>query len=297
MTAPAHAKPVVSVLVTVHNRERFLAACLESILASDRFDFEIVVVDDCSSDSSVSIAESFAERDSRIRVVRNDANLGDYPNRMKAASLASGRYLKYVDSDDLIYPHTLSVMVGAMETNPDANLALSHSQPEADQPYPWKLTPHEAWTKEFLGDGCMGSGPTGAIIRRNAFIQAGGFRGWGVLSDTDLWYRLSAEAPLILLAPGLVWWRRHEAQEFTKDGARMAYLERGFDLVTSTLASPSSPLTPSETETALKRARQHHARRLLSLALRQRMPREAIRLIRTSGLTIPDLARGLAPYQ
>jgi glycosyltransferase involved in cell wall biosynthesis len=290
-------EPVVSVLVTVYNSAQYLRACLESILASTMRDFEVVIVDDLSSDGSVEIAEEFASRHACVRFIRNETNLGDYPNRMKAASLARGRYLKYVDSDDLIYPHTLAVMSEALNANADANLALSHPLPEADQPYPWKLSSHDAWSKEFIGTGCMGSGPTGAIIRCSAFVESGGFRNWGVLSDTDLWYRLSARAPIMLLPPGLVWWRRHSDQEFTKNRAELVYLERGFELVMATLASPESPLSKAETRQAIGRARQHHARRLLSLGLKRRMPLEAIRLIRRSGLSTAEMVRGLAAYR
>jgi glycosyltransferase involved in cell wall biosynthesis len=94
--------PTVSVLVTVYNREAYLAACLDSILASTWQDFEVVVVGGRSTDGSVSVAENYAVRDPRIRFFRNEKNLGDYSNRMRAAELAKGKYLKYVDSDDLI---------------------------------------------------------------------------------------------------------------------------------------------------------------------------------------------------
>ena len=110
--------PCVSLLVTVFNRAGFLEQTLQSILASDFRNFEVVVVDDCSTDQSLKIAESIAREDSRIRLIQNEQNLGDYGNRAKAASLARGTYLKYVDSDDLIYPPTLQVMVDAMEKNP-----------------------------------------------------------------------------------------------------------------------------------------------------------------------------------
>jgi glycosyltransferase involved in cell wall biosynthesis len=289
--------PLVSVLVTLYNRQAYVGACLDSIVASTMADFEVVVVDDCSVDDSAAIADAYALRDSRIRFYRNATNLGDYRNRLRAASLAQGKYLKYVDSDDLIYPHTISTMVEALEREADSALALTHSETKPAQPYPWKLSSHEAWLREFLGDGCMGSGPTGALIRRDAFIAAGGFGDWGVLSDTDLWYRLSARAPIILLPPDLVWWRRHDDQQFTKSGAALVYLERGFELVMQTLGSKYSPLTPDETLKAIKRARQHHARRLLALGIRKRMPAQAIRLFRKSRLSWRELALGLASYQ
>src|SRR5687768_16483551 len=206
--------PAVAVLVTVYNREKYLSACLDSILASSWDDFEVIVVDDASTDTSRAIAAAYAARDTRVRVFHNTTNLGDYPNRARAASLASAPLLKYLDSDDLIYPHGLETMMRAMNAFPDAALALGHSLPEDEEPYPWRLSSHAAWKKEFLGDGAMGSGPSGSIFRAPSFREAGGFRDWGVLNDTDLWYRMSARWPLVLLPPGLVWWRRHAGQEF-----------------------------------------------------------------------------------
>jgi glycosyltransferase involved in cell wall biosynthesis len=288
--------PVVSVLVTVYNRAEYLPQCLDSILGSDFEDFEIVVVDDGSTDASFNIASEYAARDPRIRVFCNARNLGDYPNRMRAAELARGRFLKYVDSDDLIYSHTLGLMVRAMEAEPEAALGLSHSLPEDDEPYPWKLAPSETWRKHFFGSGSLGCGPTGAIIRRDAFVEVGGFRDWGVLNDTDLWYRLSARWPIILFAPGLVWWRRHEGQEFTRDNASIKYLRDGYALALDALSSKESPLTESERSAALDRIRQHHARRLLSLALKSRRPAVALNLWREAKLPANFVLRGLRRY-
>ena len=289
--------PVVSMLVTVYNRESYLAQTLRSVLSSSFSDFEVVVVDDCSSDKSVMIAESFATEDRRVRVIRNQTNLGDYGNRMKAASLARGEYLKYVDSDDLIYPHTLNVMVDAMEQNSSVALALSHSLPEDEEPYPWILTPTESFRKHFLGRGCFSCGPTGAIIRRSAFEEVGGFRKeWRVLSDIDLWLRLGACWPVALLPPGLVWWRRHEGQEFSGSGADLTYLERGYELGRQSLQDLQCPLPEVERKAATRRLRQHYARRLMALAIRKGQMRLAMKLFRKSDLTVIDLMRGFRKY-
>jgi glycosyltransferase involved in cell wall biosynthesis len=289
--------PLVSILMTVFNRERYVAAAVDSVLAQTMQDFELIIVDDVSTDGSVEIARQYAAREPRLRFFRNERNLGDYPNRTRAAEQARGRYLKYVDSDDLIYPNSLQIMVNALQSHPDAALALSHSKPEEERPYPWKLTPPEAWRMQFLGRGCLNVGPTGAIFRRDAFFDAGGFRDWGVLNDTDLWYRLAARWPVLLLPPGLVWWRRHEQQEFTRNNAAIAYLERGFALTVESLSSAECPLTVSERQSALDRARQHHARRLLSLAIRGSQPAQAWRLWRKSGVGLGGLLRGLRRYQ
>ncbi len=294
-TLPA---PLVSVLITVYNREQHLRACLASVLAQTWRDFEVIIVDDASTDGSLALARALAREagDARVQVHANERNLGDYPNRHRAIELARGRYLKFVDSDDLIYPHSLAIMLAAMQAHPDAVMGLCQSAPELEQPYPWKLAPEAAWRRQFLGRGCLDCGPTGAIFSREAYFAAGGFGHWGVLSDTDFWYRLSARRPVVLLPPGLVWWRRHEQQEFRRDNAAMVYLERGFALTVAALNSPECPLSAVDRHAALRRARQHHARRLLALGLRARQPAVAWRLWRASGLGAAGLLQGLRPY-
>ena len=103
--------PIASILTTVYNREKYIAACIDSVLASSYQDWELIIVDDVSTDASVAIAKSYEKKDPRIKVYVNEKNLGDYPNRNKAASYAKGKYLKYLDADDIIYPHGLEVMV------------------------------------------------------------------------------------------------------------------------------------------------------------------------------------------
>ncbi|MFC1694688.1 glycosyltransferase family 2 protein [Pseudomonadota bacterium] len=288
----------LSILITVYNREKFLAQTLESLLKSCYKQMEIIIVDDFSKDRSHEIAQQFADRDPRIQTHRNKHNLGDYPNRMKAASLANGRFIKFVDSDDLIYPHSLELMVDSMDKNPDAALGLSHSMPEDESPYPWCLSPEETYKKHFLGRGCLSCGPSGAIIRRDAFESIGGFQTqWKVISDTDLWYRMAARWPTVLLPPALVWWRRHDEQEFIKEDAEATYLSFGYELAKKALNDPICPLPLAEREVALKRNRQHFSRRLLSFALKKRRLISATHIYRESDLKISDLMIGLRAYQ
>ena len=129
--------PIVSILTTVYNREKYLAACIDSVLASSYQDWELIIVDDVSTDTSVAIAKSYEQKDARIKVYVNAKNLGDYPNRNKAASYAKGKYLKYLDADDVIYPHGLEVMVHTMEQFPEAGLGISQKVAEDIKPYPF----------------------------------------------------------------------------------------------------------------------------------------------------------------
>src|SRR6186713_1635409 len=105
------AQPLVSVLMTSYNREKYISDAIESVLASTYVNFEVIVVDDCSKDRTVELARSYAERDSRIKIYENEKNLGDYPNRNRAATYAKGKYLKYIDADDYIYPWGLELLI------------------------------------------------------------------------------------------------------------------------------------------------------------------------------------------
>ncbi len=76
--------------MTTYNREKYLVQAVESVLASTYENFELIIVDDQSKDRSLAIAQELAAKDTRIRVVLNEKNMGDYPNRNKAASLRRG---------------------------------------------------------------------------------------------------------------------------------------------------------------------------------------------------------------
>jgi len=69
--------PSVSILTTVYNRDKYLAACIDSVLASSYHNWELIIVDDLSSDASVAIARAYEQKDARIKVYVNEINLGD----------------------------------------------------------------------------------------------------------------------------------------------------------------------------------------------------------------------------
>jgi len=87
-----------------YNREQYVGEEIESVLSSTYRDFELIIADDCSTDSTVDIVRQYERSDDRITLIISETNLGDDPNRNCAASHAKGEYLKYVDSDDVIYP-------------------------------------------------------------------------------------------------------------------------------------------------------------------------------------------------
>ena len=245
--------PKISILTTVYNREKYLAACIDSVLACSYQDWELIIVDDVSTDTSVAIAKSYEQKDARIKVYVNQTNLGDYPNRNKAASYAKGKYIKYLDADDVIYPHGLEIMVHTMEQFPEAGLGISQKVVEDVKPYPFVMQPKETFTREFLMRGVLGLGPTGTIIRRDVFEKLGGFTGTRYIGDTEMWYKIALTHPVVKMEDDLIFWRQHDDQEITKGQESFFYLENAFKLKLNTLNNKELPLGAPERQAGLKK--------------------------------------------
>ena len=235
--------PVVSVLMTSYNREPYIAQAIESVLSSSFKDFELIISDDASTDGTLKIAKSYAAKDNRIRVYVNEANLGDYPNRNRAASYARGEYIKYLDSDDVMYPYTLQIMVDYMEQFPEAGFGLCAEHDT--KPYPIVISPRQAYLEHFYSWGHFGRGPGSSIIRRSAFEKVGGFTGERLIGDAKLWFALAREFNMVKLPPHLYWNRVHPGQESQHEEAK-TYPRLWKETIDEAFSHANCPLTPSE---------------------------------------------------
>jgi glycosyltransferase involved in cell wall biosynthesis len=235
--------------MTSFNREDYIAQALESVLAQTMRDFELVVCDDASTDRTVEIARAFAKRDARVRVIANDRNIGDYPNRNRAATFARGTYIKYHDSDDLMYTHCLAVMTTYLDAAPTAVAALSGSRHWAGGACPMLVTPALAYEREFLGGGLFHLGPGAALLRRTSFEEHGGFPGGGSASDYLMWLRLCASSNVLLVPGDLFYYRVHAGQELRNEKNEFDYVLAGAE-AWSMLKSPACPLSANAREQA-----------------------------------------------
>ena len=113
---------LVSVIVPVHNRPKLLVQSVESVLAQTYADFEVIIVDDESTDDTPRIIEELKSRDSRIRSVRRP-NGGPGLARESGRQAARGEFIQYLDSDDLLEPLKLELQVAALRASPDAGIA------------------------------------------------------------------------------------------------------------------------------------------------------------------------------
>ncbi|MBP3508822.1 glycosyltransferase [Oscillibacter sp.] len=108
-------EPTVSIIVPVYNAENTISRCIESILNQEYSDFELLLVNDGSADSSGAICDEYAARDARVRVIHKE-NTGVSDTRNTALSQARGTYLQFLDSDDWITPDATSSLVRAAES-------------------------------------------------------------------------------------------------------------------------------------------------------------------------------------
>ncbi len=108
---------MISVVVPIYNVEDYIAECLESILAQTYKDIEIICVDDCTLDNSVTIVKEYAKKDKRIRIIRHDENRGLGGARNTGIDNAKGEYICFIDSDDVIEPDMLEEMYRAISNN------------------------------------------------------------------------------------------------------------------------------------------------------------------------------------
>jgi glycosyltransferase involved in cell wall biosynthesis len=179
-----------------------------SVLNSTFNDWELIILDDFSSDNTYEIAKSFSDKDKRIKVFRNAKNLGDYPNRNKAASLAVGKYIKYLDADDMVYPYGLEYMVKYMESCPDADWGLTDINQDDNVMFPYMLINLEIYKSHYLTvKNIFSKAPSSLIIKNSFFQLTGGFIEFKGVCDTEYFYRIALSSKLLLMPYGFNWCR------------------------------------------------------------------------------------------
>jgi hypothetical protein len=191
--------PQVSICLPVFNGERYLAEAIRSILAQTYRNFELLIFDDFSIDTSPSILKSFD--DPRIQLARNIENLGPERNWNKALLAASGKYVKLFHQDDLLDRHCLSREVAALENCPTAVIAFCSRtiiRPDGtrilDRSAPW---PEGEVDAETILHECILSGtnligePSAVLFRTEVARKVGLFNGlFPYVIDLDYWVRL-----------------------------------------------------------------------------------------------------------
>jgi glycosyltransferase involved in cell wall biosynthesis len=203
----------ISVLMTVYNSRTYVAEAAESILAQSFRDFEFIIIDDGSTDDSLAILKTLAEKDQRIRLISRP-NTGLARALNEGIDLAKGEFIARMDADDIATPDRFEKQIAYLRSHPDCVIVGSRAM--NIDPYGMTLLPRDVKLTHEEIDAELMQGKGGAMIhptvmmRRQAVLAAGKYRHeYNTLEDLDLFLRLSERGKLANLPETLLHYRQH----------------------------------------------------------------------------------------
>ena len=215
--------PRVSVVITFLNSERFLADAIESVIEQDFQDWELLLVDDGSTDRSVAIAARYVDHRTRLLAHPCNANRGISASRNLGVRHASGELIALLDSDDVWFPGKLCTQVALLDQFPEAAMVYS----SAERWHSWNgsgiadfvvpntaidtLLQPPAVLAAYLRDESLAPCTCTAIIRRTSFVAAAGFRDDfpGLYDDQVFFAKLLLANPVYVMREATARYRQH----------------------------------------------------------------------------------------
>jgi glycosyltransferase involved in cell wall biosynthesis len=222
--------PVFTIATITYNSARWVKNVIESVLASNYTDFEYLISDDCSTDNTWDIIQEY--NDPRIRSWRNERNIGEYPNRNKVLSYARGKYLLYVDGDDILYKYTLRNISEFLEVSPNAVMIWGVPPVYVD----FAVMPYALSSEQILRILYESERPFSIIGFAETFFnidvlkRIGGLPENYVIGDTYIRKRMSFEGDVLLVPMGMVFWRRSNGQASQKASRNFAGFLESFQI-------------------------------------------------------------------
>lgn len=211
------AMPKVTILIPFYNRAAYLHAAIESVLCQTFTDFELLLIDDGSTDDSADVVAGF--HDPRIRLLRNETNLGIPATRNRGVAEARGEYLAFLDSDDIALPQRLARQVAFMDKHPEYAATgawiewIDTCGTRSGRIKRRSLSPDLIRAERLFRAGLENS----TAIARTQILREYPYReDFAVGEDYDLWSRIAERHELAALPQVLVYRREHE-QRVTHD--------------------------------------------------------------------------------
>ena len=219
MKTSCESKPVVSVVVPVYNAGCYLDECLRSLASQTMADMEVLMVNDCSTDSSRDICMRFAETDSRFRLIDMEANEGVSAARNRGIGEACGKYVFFIDADDILHHTALERLTGEADRT-GAKVAVCAFQSGTSPQWPKKV--HESrlmMAEEIVEAGLYQklrvNNPIW-LVRRDVFEADSTLR-FSVgrrFEDLEMFYRLFLAVPEVLYIPDSLYFYRMNGSSF-----------------------------------------------------------------------------------
>ena len=216
--------PLVSIIMPVYNRASFLEVAIKSIINQSYQNWELIIIDDASTDSSQNIIKNFIRQEPRIKLLKNSTNQHIVYSRNKGLKKAQGKYIAFLDSDDRALPERLERQVNFMENNPKVGVCGSavelinttgkilkvRSYPEKDA---------EIRVAFFFFNPILQST---AIVRKECFDKLGFFDDqFRNAEDLNIWFRFGNQYLLHNLPEVLGQYRLHDENSLITDQKMM----------------------------------------------------------------------------
>ncbi|MBA2846972.1 glycosyltransferase involved in cell wall biosynthesis [Methanococcus maripaludis] len=188
--------PTVSVIMPNYNNEKYLPEAIESIVKQTYKNFEFIVIDDCSTDSSWDIIQNYAKKDNRIKAFRNEKNLKIVKTRNKGFKLMSSnsKYIAIFDSDDISMPERLEKQFNFLEKNLDYGLIGGHTYIINESSEIIASRKYETNFKKIIKNIIKKSpvAQPSVMIRKSALLNVGYYNEkYDVCEDYDLWFKIA----------------------------------------------------------------------------------------------------------
>lgn len=233
--------PKVTVCIPTYNSARYLNEAIDSILQQSLTDFQLVIIDDCSSDETFTIAREAASKDSRIELSRNSANIGMVPNWNRCLSAARGEYVRFLFGDDrLDSVHALEKMVELLDSDSTISLASSPRYLIDEQSAvtgvksgfrPGSLLDGPEVIKRcLLSQKNLIGEPSIVMFRRLQAVR--GFKyEYSQFVDMEMWFHLLEQGRFAFLGEPLSSFRVHEGQQTKKNVRELLHVDEMISLL------------------------------------------------------------------
>ena len=215
-------RPRVSVIIPTYNRAQFIEAAIVSVLEQTFSDYEIIIVDDGSTDNTRQVVEPYLDRAQYVYQENGGAGMA----RNHGLRLARGEYIAFLDSDDLFMPHKLERQIAYLEANPAVGLVYAgHEFIHEDGRYfsTQRVRTADAAYPRLMAD-CRIALPS-VLVRRSVLDAVGGFdETMRIGQDVDLWLRIARHFPVGVIEEPVTRIRRHASNSpRTPDDLRRTY--------------------------------------------------------------------------
>jgi len=254
-------RPLVTVVTVAYNAARYIRDAIESVLAQEYDNIEYIIGDDCSTDETWRIISEY--HDSRIKAYRNETNIREYPNRNKAIELATGKYLIFIDGDDIIFPHGVGFFVNMMEAFPEAAMAIQKNYYN-NLLYPALMKPEQTLRNSFYGKFNLLTSSFASDFFKTEVLKKWKLRTDYISGDEEIRLRIAMHYPILFVA-GWVSWPRETPDQASSQITLARWIKEYYQYTGSVLGEANKEIDDELRKDMRAAAKKYVARRIILL--------------------------------